>query len=460
MSDLKRRLAAVIDRRWVLTEPSQLDEFSWDALSEGRMHPDRRPVTTLPSCVVLPATVDEVSGIVAIANEEKIPLIPYGGGSGLMGAALSLQPAIVLDLRRMNRLLQVDTRSHFAQVQAGMVLEALEVELNRIGYILGHDPWTLPVATIGGAISTDSVGYRAGVYGSMGEQVLGLEAVLPDGQILRTRSVPKSSTGLDLNALLIGGEGCFGIVTEATVKIFPEPESRLLHGVVFDSFEIGFDAIQLLFAKRLRPALLDYGDGEGKHNGAAVLYLGFEGTREIVQAEDKLALSILIDNGGEELPCEDAERFWRERHDIARRFMAHRRERRDRGLNGVYRDWIHVAIPASKVLLFRSQAIGVIERRGVHLDESGLWIQPELFSMRLGIEEQNAGNARLILQQTIDELLRLTQRLGGSMEYTHGVGVKLASLMSEEHGSGLEIMRRIKRTLDPNNIMNPGKMGL
>lgn len=109
MSDLKRRLAAVIDRRWVLTEPSQLDEFSWDALSEGRIHPDRRPVTTLPSCVVLPATVDEVSGIVAIANEEKIPLIPYGGGSGLMGAALSLQPAIVLDLRRMNRLLQVDT---------------------------------------------------------------------------------------------------------------------------------------------------------------------------------------------------------------------------------------------------------------------------------------------------------------------------------------------------------------
>ena len=460
MIDLKRTLSAVIDRRWVLTDPAQLDEFSWDALSEGRIHPDRRPATTLPSCVVLPATVNEVSAVVAIANEEKLPLIPYGGGSGLMGAALSLKPAIVLDLRRMNRVLQVDVRSRSAQVQAGTVLEALELELNTIGYILGHDPWTLPVATIGGAISTNSVGYRAGVYGSMGEQVLGLEAVLPDGQILRTRSVPKSSTGLDLNALLIGGEGCFGVVTEATVKIFPKPESRLLHGIVFDSFESGFDAIQLMFAKRLRPALLDYGDGEGKRNGAAVLYLGFEGTQEIVHAEDKLALSILIDHGGEELPSEDVERFWRERHDIARRFMANRRQRRDRGMDGVYRDWIHVAIPASKVLLFRSQAIGVIERRGVHLDESGLWIQPELFSMRLGNEEQNVGNARLILQQTIDELLRLVQRLGGSMEYTHGVGVKLASLMSEEHGYGLEIMRRIKRTLDPNNIMNPGKMGL
>jgi alkyldihydroxyacetonephosphate synthase len=460
MIDFKRKLTAVIDPRWVLTEPSQLDELSWDALSEGRIHPERRPLTTLPRCAVLPASTTEVSGIVAIANEEKIPIIPYGGGSGLMGAALSLNPAIILDLRRMSRLLQVDKASRFAQVQAGIVLEALDVKLNKTGCILGHDPWTLPVATIGGAISTNSVGYRAGVYGSMGDQVLGLEAVMPDGSILRTRSVPKSSTGLDLNALLIGGEGCFGIITEASIKIFPQPERRLLHGIVFDSFERGFEAIELLFAKSLRPALLDYGDGEGKCNGDAVLYLGFEGTKEIVDAEDSLALSILIAKGGAELPSEHVERFWRERHEIARRFMVNRRQRRDRGLDGVYRDWIHVALPASKVLSFRSQAIAMIEQRGVHLDESGLWIQPELFSMRLGIEDKDAGNGRLILQQTIDELLRLAQRLDGSMEYTHGVGIKLASLMSEEHGHGLEIMRRIKRMLDPNNIMNPGKMGL
>src|SRR4051812_34128387 len=107
MIDFKRKLTAVIDPRWVLTEPSQLDELSWDALSEGRIHPERRPLTTLPGCAVLPASTTEVSGIVAIANEEKIPIVPYGGGSGLMGAALSLNPAIILDLRRMSRLLQV-----------------------------------------------------------------------------------------------------------------------------------------------------------------------------------------------------------------------------------------------------------------------------------------------------------------------------------------------------------------
>lgn len=460
MIDFKRKLAPLIDPQWVVTDPSQLDGLSWDALSEGRIHPYRRPVTTLPCCAVFPGSLDEVRQIVAIANQEKLPILPYGGGSGLMGAARSVLPAIVLDLRRMNRLLQIDSASHLAQVQAGIVLETLETQLNNAGLILGHDPWTLPVATLGGAISTNSVGYRAGVYGSIGEQVLGLEAVMPDGKILRTRAVPRSSTGLELSSLLIGGEGCFGIVTEATIRVFPQPEKRLLHAIVFDSFETGYEAIQLVFAKRLRPALLDYGDAEGKRAGAAVLYFGFEGTKEIIDAEDRLALSILIAHGGEELPIAEAERFWHERHETARRFMANRRQRRDVSRDGVYRDWIHVALPASKVLSFRSQAIRIIEGHGVHLDESGLWIQPELFSMRLRIEEHSADQPQLVLQQTIEELLRLAQHMGGSMEYTHGVGVKLAPLMLEEHGYGLEIMRRIKRTLDPNNIMNPGKMDL
>jgi len=102
----------------------------------------------------------------------------------------------------------------------------------------------------------------------------------------------------------------------------------------------------------------------------------------------------------------------------------------------------------------------VIKRHGVRLQESGLWVQPELFSMRLGSEDDGTANAQLALEEAIEELLRLVQQMGGSIEYTHGVGVKLAPLMAEEHGYGLEVMRQIKRTLDPNNIMNPGKMGL
>ena len=160
------------------------------------------------------------------------------------------------------------------------------------------------------------------------------------------------------------------------------------------------------------------------------------------------------------MPREEPERFWLERHEIARRFMRNRRQRRERGGDGVYRDWIHVALPGSKVLAFRRAAQEMIEQHGVILQESGLWVHPELFSMRLGIEEGAIPNAQLALEETIEELLRLVQQMGGSMEYTHGVGIKLAPLMAEEHGYGLEVMRQIKRTLDPNNIMNPGKLAL
>jgi alkyldihydroxyacetonephosphate synthase len=459
MNDSVKSLSVIIAPERISSDPRHLDELSWDALSEGRLHPLRRPATAAPLCAVAPVSTEEIRQIVLYANGEKIPLIPYGGGSGLMGGALSIRPGIVLDLRRMDKVMEIDAAARSARVQAGMVLEALDKQLNEVGFILGHDPWTVPVATVGGAISTNSVGYRAGIYGSMGEQVLGLEAVLGNGQILRTRAVQKSSAGIDLNALIVGGEGCFGIMTEAVIRIFPTPEKRLLSAVTFSSFEAGFGAIQEMFFQRVTPALLDFGDDDGSLGGA-VLYVGFEGNGDVVELEEKRTLRICERNGGCLLDRREAESFWRDRHVIARRFAENRRERRERGKDGVYRDWIHVALPASKVLPFRSAAREIISRRGVQLHESGLWVQPELFSMRIGLEDHGGGQAQLSLQSTVDELVELAQKMGGSMEYTHGVGVKLASSMAGEHGYGLEIMRQIKRILDPNNILNPGKMGL
>ena len=119
-----------------------------------------------------------------------------------------------------------------------------------------------------------------------------------------------------------------------------------------------------------------------------------------------------------------------------------------------------MALPAAKVLDYRRAAQDLVRRRGVSLQESGLWVQPELFSLRLGAEENSLGDARLALEETVEELLRLAQSFGGSMEYTHGIGFKLAPLMAEEHGYGLEVMRKIKQVLDPNQVLNPGKLGL
>ncbi|HEY7317686.1 MAG TPA: FAD-binding oxidoreductase [Candidatus Binatia bacterium] len=458
--EIVRKIAKIVGPEYVSTDGNRLDELSWDALSESRLHPAKRPEVTVPLCSVLPGSTSEVRQIVLMANEGKVPIVPYGGGSGLMGGALSVRSSVVVDLRRMNQIHEIDLQARSARAAAGTVLEALERRLNQEHFMLGHDPWTLPVATLGGAISTNSMGYRGGLYGSMGDQILGLEAVLPDGEVLRTRAVPKSSAGIDLKSLLIGGEGCFGIITEATIRIFPAPEKRVLHGLRFESFEIGYNAIQELFRQRLQPAVLDFGDADAKFQGGAVLYLAFEGIAEVVEAEEKRALAVCQQFGAQGLPHEDAERFWNDRHEIARRFMQNRRQRRERGRDGIYRDWIHVALPASKVLSFRAAATEVVKKHGVRILESGLWIQPELFSMPLGIKDDGLNRAQLALEETVDELLHLVHKLGGSMEYTHGVGVKLAPLMADEHGYGLEVMRRIKHTLDPNGIMNPGKMGL
>ena len=460
MDEIIKRLSRAIDKSRIFTDPGLLDELSWDALSEGRIHPRHEPAIRAPLCAVRPRSTEEVQRVVQFGNQEKIALVPFGGGSGLMGGALSIQPCVAVDLRGMDRILDIDTAARSARVQAGIVLEALDQRLNEAGFILGHDPWTVPVATVGGAISTNSVGYRAGIYGSMGEQVLGLEAVLPNGELLRTRPVSKHSAGLQLNSLLIGGEGCFGIITEASIRIFPQPDARLFLGYLFSSFESGYAAIQQLFAERLRPALLDFGDDEDKHEPGALLYLVFEGNPDLVIVERSLTAKICSAHRGRKLAAAETEQFWSERHQIARQFVRNRRRRRERGRDGVYRDWIHVALPASKVLAYRSAAQEVTQRRGIRLQECGLWVQPELFSLRLGADESVTPDARLILEETVEELLRLAQRMGGSMEYTHGVGIKLAPLMAEEHGYGIEVMRQIKRVLDPNNVLNPGKLDL
>lgn len=451
------KLSRLVPSDRLVMDRSLLDDLSWDALSEGRIHPRRKLKSVLPLCAVRPLSTAEVREIVLLANEEKVPIVPYGGGSGLMGGALSLRPGIVLDLRKMDRILKIDGASMSARAQAGVVLESLEKALNKKGLILGHDPWTLPVATVGGAISTDSMGYRGGKYGSMGDQVLGLEAVLPNGELLRTRAVSKSSAGIGLKHLLIGGEGCFGVVTEATLRVFPLPEKRALHAFSFSSFEQGYAAIQKIFALGLRPALLDFGDDIDKFQGRALLYLGFEGKAEVVEAEEKVAVSVCEGERGERLGSDEAQSFWEERHITARRFMD-RRRRREQGGDMRRRDWVHVALPAAKVLAFKKAAAEVAAGHGVRLQENGLWTQPELFSMRLGIEEGEGWRAAL--EECVEELLRLVQEMGGSMEYCHGVGIKLAHLMAGEHEYGLEVMRQIKRALDPNHIMNPGKLAL
>ena len=469
--DVHRRLLSVLGPEQVSRAEADLLRYASDALRPSRMLPGSAELVPKPQWVVWPRSVEQVQGLVRLANELRVPLVPYGGGTGLMGGAMAARGGIVVDTGKLDRIRAVHPEDRTVTAEAGVVLKDLDATLNERGLMLGHDPWTVPVATVAGTISTNGLGYRGAQYGSMGDQVLGIEAVLPDGRLLTTRAVPKASTGPALHQLFIGAEGCFGIIVAATLKVFPLPERRGLHAIRFPSFEAGFQAISRMFALGLAPALLEYGEDfpplaptKGRRRsqqGRAELYLGFEGLEEVVQAQERRALALCQEAGGVCQDPDSAVQFWQNRHAAAERFV---RQRTETGRapfwqpagEGPQVDYVHVALPASRVLEYRSRCIDLAARQGVQLRDCGLWNRPELFSMVL----VDPGQTATRLHQTVDEVLVLAQEMGGAMEYCHGVGVRLAHLMAREHGEGLEVLRQLKRTLDPNDIMNPGKLAL
>jgi alkyldihydroxyacetonephosphate synthase len=459
-------LTALLGPDRVIHEPGQLAFYRLDGLRPSRGYRDRRRLGRLPECVVRPHSTADVQTLVRWANAEHVPLVPYGGGTGLMGGALADGASVLVDFRDMARILAIEREDLRAVVQPGVVLETLEAALQAEGLTLGHDPWTLGIATVGGAIATDSLGYRGGQYGSMGEQVLGLEVVLPQGEILRTRAVPKSSTGPDLTQLFIGAEGVFGLITEATLQVFPAPEARALLAFGFPSFAAGFAAVQDMAAVGLRPALVELDeDGPGRQTaapacGATTLYLGCEGFRELVEAQSGRARAICRRHGGEDLGAAAAHAFWEGRHRVAERFQQERLRNLPRGVLDTRPDasfdYVHVALPASQVLPYREQALALCRGRGITVTQCGIWTRPELFSMAL----LNPSGDLDALAGTVDALLERAQDLGGSMEYCHGVGVRLAHLLERELGTGMSLLRALKQLLDPAQILNPGKLGL
>ncbi len=469
LEDVVAALTDLLGRTQVIADAERLTLYRLDGLRPSRGYRDRKRLGVKPGCVVRPRCTAEVQALVQWANTHHVALVPYGGGTGLMGGAMTDGEGILIDFKEMAGILTIRRKDHQAVVQAGLVLGRLEEALQTEGLTLGHDPWTVGIATVGGAISTDGLGYRGGQYGSMGEQVLGLEVVLPDGELLRTRAVPKSSTGPDLTQLFIGAEGVFGLITEATLQVFPAAESHALLGFTFPTFAHGFAAVAEMAAVGLRPALMEL--SEDFPAGALVraiverqpgvtLFLGCEGFQEFVEAQRGRAVTICQRNAGKDLGEAAAQAFWNSRHRTAERFQQERLHNLPRGILDTRPeasfDYIHIALPTSQVLPYREQALALCQQQEIMVTQCGIWTRPELFSMAF----HNPDGRLDILADTVDRLLELAQDVGGSMEYCHGVGVRLAHLLGRELGAGTKILRELKRGLDPGDVLNPGKLGL
>jgi FAD/FMN-containing dehydrogenase len=372
-----------------------------------------------------------------------------------MGGASSVQPGIVLDLRQLQDI-EIRPADRMAVVGAGVTIKALNEAAALHGLMCGHDPWTVAVATVGGTISTNSLGYLGGKYGAMGHQVLGLEAVLPTGEIIRTRAVEKSSTGPSLHPLLVGGEGCFGVITQATLRLIPLPQTRILQAWEFRDFAAGFAAINAIFDAGIRPGLLDYGDHEpsAEQDPPSALMVSYEGPNTVAKQEAKAAAVLCVQHRGQLRPSREAERFWQERHASGDAYARNRAAGKPWDRPRARFDYLHVALPPSAVLAYRRLGLELMAQHRCQVHQTGLWDHAGLFSMSYSAGSEAAHH------EMHDALLRACQDLHGAMEYCHGVGTRLAGLMRREHGNGLDILRRLKRCLDPQGILNPGKLAL
>jgi FAD/FMN-containing dehydrogenase len=467
--DIIPALTALLGPTQVISDAPHLALYRLDGLRPSRGYRDRQRLGVMPGCVVRPRRRAEVQALVQWAKAAHMALVPYGGGTGLMGGAMADGESVLIDFKDMADIVAIRREDRHAVVQSGVVLSRLEEALRVEGLTLGHDPWTVGIATVGGTISTNGLGYRGGQYGSMGEQVLGLEVVLPDGQVLRTRAVPKSSTGPDLTQLFIGAEGVFGLITEATLQVFPAPEAHALRAFAFPTFGHGFAAVLAMAAVGLQPALMELTEDFPVDHGArslierypgVSLYLGCEGFQEFVEAQRGRAAVICQHHAGKDLGEATALAFWNSRHRTAERFQQERLQNLPRGILDTRPeasfDYIHIALPISHVLPYRERALALCQQQGLIVTQCGIWTRPELFSMAL----HNPSGRLEILADAVDGLLALAQDMGGSMEYCHGVGLRLAHLLERELGAGTTVLSALKHSLDPHNVLNPGKLGL
>lgn len=449
-------IKSILGSSELVDDPQTVESYSGDALTPERAFGAEHLLHHKADLVVKPDNTHQVSEIIKLASKHMIPIVPYGGGTGVMGAVVPLRSGIIMDLGTMDRVLQVDHLSRTVTVQAGALLKTLATTLDGHGLLLGHDPWSVPIATVGGAISTNGVGYRAAKVGPMGSQVVALEVVLPSGFILTTRRVSKYSIGPNLNQLFIGSEGTLGIITEATLRVLGQPEERVFSTFRFPTFELGFESVNTMFEIGLRPSVVDLTeDFEGVH-----LYMVFEGYREQVEAQRRRSSIICTSNHGKDLGPTEAIIYWDTRYQIAEQYKnsvagSSRTERWNRHSREF--DYLHVSLPASVILEYKQRVDKLLNRYDVRVTEYAVWTDPELFSMLLVPGNlTKAGD----LQTAVDQALMLAQDMGGIMEYCHGVGIKLAHLLTREMGLGHHIVADIKKLFDPHNIMNPGKLGL
>ncbi len=444
-----------------------------------------------PDVVIFPEKHDDVEAIMKAAVRHDVCIIPYGGGTNCSGGVdpdpSCTKSVVTVDMARMNRVLSIDPVSHTAVIETGALGPKLEGDLGREGWELGHNPDSFLFSTLGGWISTRSTGMQSDAYGRIEDMVVALKVVTPRGT-LTTRACPPSSIGPDLNRMLCGSEGTFGIITEATMRVHRAPEVKEYYGFLFRSFEEGVQALQECVESNFVASCLRLMDeaetelasklkaktglkafvqskflqflGLRGYSRPAMMIVGFEGSRQHVDTTREAIFAILKKCHGFPLGAGVGKSFTSSKYDFPylRDFLFPR---------GITADTLETGAPWSAVMPVHAATRKVVLDRGEREGHGGVYIGCHIshtyktgacLYFTFGYKRDPNG----VLEQYYrykKDMIEQFQKHGGSLSHHHGIGYELIEFMEREVSKpGVEALRGIKDALDPQGICNPGKL--
>jgi glycolate oxidase len=419
-----------------------------------------------PDCAMWATSSGQVSRILSLADKKGVPVTVRGGGTGLGGLAVPARGGIVLDLTRMNRILELSIPDRLAVVQPGVVYADFQAALAPHGFFFPPDPASGVACTLGGNVATNAGGLHAVKYGTTRDYVMRLEAVLAGGEIMRVGArTMKTSSGYDLCRFLVGSEGTLAVVTEITLKIAPKASHTATALATFPALENAGEAVTKVMHSEVTPSVLELLDGsvlsllrEHAHmdlpDVEVLLLVETDGmTEDYVRFQLEKVVDMFRTCKAAEVKIaateEEAARLWKARKSIGGMVSA------------LHLDYVpeDITVPMSQIAEFLRRSAELCRTHGLQLFNFGHAGDGNFHSNILFDGNDPAQVERL--EKLVYDLHKLACDLGGTLSGEHGIGMTKAKYMPLEHDStALKVMRKLKQTLDPNNILNPGKMGL
>lgn len=464
-SELGADFAALIEAGNVLTDEAARAEYAHDRLPYANFRArEGALVGTLPSLVLRPGSTEDVCAIVRRAAAADLPIIPYGRGSGVLGGIIPLGQEITLDMRRMNRILEIDRENNLVTVEAGMFGEDFESALNAEGYTSGHLPQSLTISTVGGWAACRGGGQESSRFGKIENIVVGLKAVMPDGEVLEVRPLPKRASGPSVLDIIVGSEGTLAIITQLTMRIWKQPEAEEIVALALPDRAAALSLARRVMQAGLHPRIVRIYDE--KETAGRVKGIDAYGARPVManivlcgEPAIVAAEAAVVRGFGQEVDGVETETRpldeWR-----ATRYQSITKQWLDKGY---YNDTIEVTVNWTEALsLYDAIARRVAELSPeAHFSAHWSHVYPEgvcqYMTFRLPPMEQAKA---LSLHAKLWEIANgETLAHGGSIAHHHGSGLFRGPWMDGEHGEGMKMLRKIKAAIDPQNLFNPGKLG-